>query len=118
MSSEHSRRDFLTRSSLLAALSSTSLIRPSWAEGAPTVETTFGRVRGYEKDGVKAFKGIPYGASTAGKNRFMAPQDPAKWTGVRDALDYAARAPQAKPRASLDLCGGTGFLPVPPNFFR
>jgi para-nitrobenzyl esterase len=100
MSFEHSRRAFVVRSSLVAALSSTSLIRPSWAEGAPTVETTFGRIRGYEKDGVKAFKGIPYGASTAGKNRFMAPQDPAKWTGVRDALDYAARAPQAKPRAA------------------
>jgi para-nitrobenzyl esterase len=100
MSFEHSRRDFLVRGSVLAALSSTSLIRPSWAEGAPTVETTFGRVRGYEKDGVKAFKGIPYGASTAGKNRFMPPQDPPKWTGVRDALEYAARAPQAQPRAA------------------
>ncbi len=99
MSFEHSRRDFLVRSSLLAALSSTSLIRPTWAQNAPIAETACGRVRGTEKEGVKAFKGIPYGASTAGKNRFMPPRDPAKWTGVRDALDYAARAPQAEPRA-------------------
>jgi len=100
MSFERSRRDFLVQSSALVALSSASLIRPSWAQSVPIAETTFGRVRGTEKEGIKAFKGIPYGASTAGQNRFMPPRDPAKWTGVRDALDYAARAPQAQPRAA------------------
>jgi para-nitrobenzyl esterase len=100
MSFEHSRRDFLLHSSLLAAASTAGLIRPSWAQGgSPVAETALGRVRGTERQGIKAFKGIPYAASTAGKNRFMAPMDPAKWTGVRDALDYAARAPQAPPRA-------------------
>ncbi len=50
-------------------------------------------MRGTE-GGIKAFKGIPYGASTAGNNRFMPPEDPAGWTGVRDTLDYGAVAPQ------------------------
>src|SRR4029079_2461690 len=100
MSFERSRRDFLVQSSALVALSSASLIRPSWAQSAPIAETTFGRVRGTEKEGIKAFKGIPYAASTAGKNRFMPPRDPPKWTGVRDAVDFAARAPQAQPRAA------------------
>ena len=51
-------------------------------------ETSSGKVRGVVIDGVKVFKGIPYGDNTAGKNRFMPPVKPAKWTGVRDALEY------------------------------
>jgi len=63
-------------------------------------ETAFGRVRGTDVDGVKTFKGIPYGASTAGANRFMPPADPARWSGVRDALEYGASAPQRDPGAT------------------
>src|SRR5262245_21738983 len=98
MGFERSRRDFITQGSMLVALS-TGIVRPSWAQGSVEAETTFGRVRGTEVKGIKAFKGIPYGASTAGANRFMPPKDPAKWTGVRDALAYGSRAPQREPSA-------------------
>jgi para-nitrobenzyl esterase len=54
-------------------------------------------VRGVEAAGIKTFKGIPYGASTAGRNRFMPPRDPAAWTGVRDVLEYGPSAPQREP---------------------
>ena len=46
-------------------------------------------------EGVLAFKTIPYAASTAGANRFLPPQPPAPWTGVRDCLEFTGRAPQA-----------------------
>src|SRR5690242_16939914 len=35
------------------------------------VTTATGRVRGYARNGVHTFKGIPYAESTAGANRFM-----------------------------------------------
>ncbi|NOT43319.1 MAG: carboxylesterase/lipase family protein [Acidobacteria bacterium] len=60
-----------------------------------TVLTRHGRVRGLLKDGVHQFWGVPYGASTAGANRFMPPQKPTAWTGVRDAFQVGQRSPQA-----------------------
>jgi len=63
------------------------------APGA-TVTTTAGKVRGTVGDKVHAFKGVPYAASTAGRNRFMppAPRDP--WSHVRDCFELGLRAPQ------------------------
>lgn len=94
------RRDFLKHSSAFAA-SSGLLLQELRAQGANSVtaETTYGRVRGVDKNGIKIFKGIPYGASTTGSNRFMAPAEPAKWTSVRDALEYGHSAPQRDPAA-------------------
>jgi para-nitrobenzyl esterase len=62
--------------------------------GSPIVETDAGKLRGSSLDGVRAFKGIPYGAPTSGANRFMPPQPPAPWAGVREALAYRGHAPQ------------------------
>jgi para-nitrobenzyl esterase len=44
--------------------------------------------------GIKEFKGVPYGASTAGRNRYMPPRKPAPWTGVRECLAYGQISPQ------------------------
>lgn len=44
--------------------------------------------------GVAVFKGLRYGASTAGANRFRPPQPVTPWRSVRDALDYGNIAPQ------------------------
>ena len=94
------RRDFLKQISALAV--SGAVFFPDLnARDAKFVisETTFGRVRGVDNNGIKIFKGIPYGANTSGVNRFMAPVEPVKWTGVRDALEYGHSAPQSDPAA-------------------
>jgi len=65
------------------------------ADTAPEVTTAYGRIRGVTSGGVHAFKGIPYGASTAGANRFMPPRKPEAWTGARETIAYAGRSPQA-----------------------
>ena len=102
MSHERSRREFLKQSAALTALSAGASWRPGAAQELRHVEaaTTFGRVRGVEEGGIKTFKGIPYGASTAGAGRFRPPAHPAAWTGVRDALVYGPSAPQREPGAA------------------
>jgi para-nitrobenzyl esterase len=67
------------------------------AAGDPVVETSHGKVRGYTANGVCTFRGIRYGATTTGKSRFLPPQKPDPWTGVRDATSYGYSAPQTNP---------------------
>ena len=57
-------------------------------------QTQYGQVQGYILDDVYTYLGIPYGASTAGENRFMPPQEPASWEGIRPAMFYGNDAPQ------------------------
>lgn len=57
-------------------------------------ETANGRVRGFDVGGIKTFRGIPYGAPTGGRNRFMPPQPAAPWRGVRDCFAYGPISPQ------------------------
>jgi para-nitrobenzyl esterase len=59
------------------------------------VETDSGKVSGFVRNGIVTFKGMPYGASTAGKNRFMPPAKPAPWPGVRSSLYWGPVSPQA-----------------------
>jgi para-nitrobenzyl esterase len=91
------RRDFIG----YGALAGTGLIldgRGLFAQGVrtpgATVDTSAGKIRGYVDNSVQVFKGVPYGASTAGASRFMPPQKPQSWTGVRDAFEYGGRPPQ------------------------
>src|SRR6202022_2645388 len=66
----------------------------SIAAGNLVVTTQQGQVRGQVRDGVAAFRGIPYAAPPFGPNRFQPPRPPQPWDGVRDAVDYGRVAPQ------------------------
>ena len=76
----------------------------------PVAETTAGKISGVTTNGVHGFKGVPYGAPTSGRNRFMPPQKPQPWTSVRSATEWAGRAPQLPPgwRQRPELSGLSG----------
>ncbi|WP_044239881.1 carboxylesterase/lipase family protein [Flexithrix dorotheae] len=57
------------------------------------VETTNGEISGSFNDSVYAFKGIPY----AKAERFMPPQDPDAWEGIRECTDFGPVARQVVP---------------------
>ena len=91
------RRSFLLFSGLSAATTAdvARLLAQSRSESTGrTVEIEAGRIRGISDRGVHIFRGIPYGASTEGANRFLPPRKPQPWPGVRDAFAYGQRAHQ------------------------
>jgi para-nitrobenzyl esterase len=96
------RRTLLT-SSLLGGViaASPAAARPAVSKSeSATVDTTAGKVRGLVNNGVHVFRGMPYGASTAGANRFLPPRKPEPWTGVRNAYENGHTASQIMPAAS------------------
>src|ERR1700680_304548 len=111
------RRTFVKQASLLGFLPATAFLDRARAAGSNSAiaETAFGKVRGVEVQGIKIFKGVPYGATTAGQNRFLPPANPAPWTGTRDALHYGPSAPQNDPGVARDLqrltVSGENLLP-------
>jgi para-nitrobenzyl esterase len=109
-----SRRALLQNAAAAAGAGLVSSIAPTSAEAAPKpaaladeplikapsskpiVETTLGKVHGYSARGILTFKGIPYAASTAGRNRFMPPAKLQAWSGVRSSMYYGQVCPQGE----------------------
>lgn len=81
----------LDRRALLATGLALAAAAPAQAQSRPIVRTAHGRVRGAAEGDVLSFKGVRYGAPT---RRFQAPQPPAPWRDVRDALNYGPACPQ------------------------
>lgn len=66
-------------------------------EAADVIAVTGGEIRGTtDENGVTAYLGIPYAASTEGENRWKAPQPVESWEGVRECTEYGLIAPQAE----------------------
>jgi para-nitrobenzyl esterase len=64
------------------------------AADEPVAETRQGKLRGASDGGVFTFKGVRYGETTDGANRFLPPVPVTPWAGVRDAVNFGASAPQ------------------------
>jgi para-nitrobenzyl esterase len=56
---------------------------------SPVVETKEGPVQGFISSGVTAFLGVPYAEPPVGNLRWRPPKDPAPWTNVRKATEFA-----------------------------
>jgi para-nitrobenzyl esterase len=50
-----------------------------------SADVTGGKIRGVVANGISSFKGVPFAASTAGENRWKAPQPVVPWKGVKEA---------------------------------
>lgn len=111
-----SRRTILESSLWGAAIAAMPALATRAAEAASAkspiaavVDTTGGKVRGVVTNGVHVYRGIPYGASTAGANRFMPPRQAAPWTGVFDAFQNGHASPQVAPTPGAIGAGLRGY---------
>lgn len=60
-------------------------------------DTKSGKVRGYIRNGIYTYKGIPYATA----ERFGAPQAPKAWDGVRSSLTWGPVAPLLTPTTQV-----------------
>ena len=79
------------------------------ANSAPIAKTRYGSVSGTLEDGIRVFRGVPYGADTA-PVRFQAPLPPAPWTGVKVCDSFTTRAPQLTVLRGLEAIGSAPSL--------
>jgi para-nitrobenzyl esterase len=72
--------------------------QPTGEQPGATVTIASGKVQGVHANGVDIFRGIPYGASTAGSGRFALARPAEPWTGVKQAVTFGPTAPQIFPK--------------------
>ncbi|HYM35647.1 MAG TPA: carboxylesterase family protein [Steroidobacteraceae bacterium] len=93
-----------------ASLAGGLFAEKAFASSDAVAVTSAGKVRGVVNEGVNVFKGIPYGASTTGANRFMPPKPLVPWKGIRDALAYGLSTPQSDPTVKRDAAASAVFI--------
>jgi para-nitrobenzyl esterase len=60
----------------------------------PIVETRYGKLEGFHAGEQIVFKGIPFAAPPVGARRWLPPEPPQPWAGVRRATEFSCAAPQ------------------------
>lgn len=84
------------------------------AGATPAVQTSSGMLSGStystKVGSVHVFKGIPYARAPVGEFRFLAPDPPDAWRGVREANTYSPVSPQSI--SSIDRILGSKPLPM------
>ena len=101
------RRSFIGVGSWVAgtlATRTSNVLADDAPAGAAVVETTAGKIQGTHATGVYTFRGVPYGATTAGTGRFQPPTKPKPWSDIREATALGPRSPQL-------LSAFHGFVP-------
>jgi para-nitrobenzyl esterase len=112
----------ITRRGVLSVAAAASLApwlraRAAGAAARPvTVDTTAGRVEGLRTAGVCTFRGIPYGASTAGPGRFRPPRPVDPWGGTLEAFSDRVQAPQHEPGVAPRTTASSAFDGIDPDW--
>ena len=95
------------------AVASIAGVGKSAVDAAPIVRTSEGMLQGQVSKGAYEFLGVHYGASTAGKARFLPPQKPEKWKGVRKANAKGDRCPQPEVKMPGEMASVLSFSELP-----
>jgi para-nitrobenzyl esterase len=86
----------LLRCSLAALAVAMGVGTGALSQTQPVIRVESGELQGVVDDGVASFKGIPFAAPPVGELRWRPPQPPAKWTGVRPAVEFGANCMQGR----------------------
>jgi para-nitrobenzyl esterase len=70
---------------------------------APIARTGSGDLRGVSRDGIAAFRGVPFAAPPVGDARFAPARPVAPWHGLRDATQHGPIAPQVPSRLNVAM---------------
>jgi para-nitrobenzyl esterase len=66
------------------------------AELSTVAHTSFGMLRGTVEGGVNVWRGVAYAEQPVGPRRFLGPEPPQPWSGVRDAVEHGPLPPQGR----------------------
>ncbi len=101
------RRALLLGGASIAALAACSQAGP--AADPLVVETTNGRLRGLDVDGVKEFLGVRYANPPTGSGRFQPPRPVTSWASTELVVDANAYG-----NAAIQMRSGAGAAAYPP----
>ncbi|NLV75199.1 MAG: carboxylesterase/lipase family protein [Chloroflexi bacterium] len=77
-------------------------------ERCAVVQTAAGTVRGYIRNGIYTFKGLPYGEAGGPAGRFMRATPPVPWQGVKACVQYGNISPQVPAGPTPPVGSNTG----------